>query len=390
MNFDHRAQRAARGIRSAAASVPVPPMPGTTVPAAAGVPWMRALSAAAAVLVVGAVLAFVARPGLLAPSAEEGPVVIPAVTTTTEAPETTTTEATTTTVAPSTTTTEPKATTTTTEPKSTTTTTPKKVTPTTKPAPSYVIVITNPKGGTETDAAQIAIRAEVSSGMDISVAGTAVTPSGGVVEHIVGLAPGWNEIWVKGYVKGEKVAYDSVSVYRIPDESYAVNIVSPAPETETDGASVVVSGEATPGLELKVAGIATPVGSDGKWSQTVPLVAGWNEIWAKGYVDGTKVAYDTVAVYRVVAETVDFTANQVYGTCSEDPPYDVFWGTATPGHQIKVWSEYGSKQLTVGASGEWEVRVEFPGSPLDKAIPVYVKNLSTGEVHDFSFTHTSS
>jgi hypothetical protein len=354
--------------------------------------WLRGLSAAAAVVIVGAFVAFVARPGMFAPANDEQPAPVAIETTTTVAPDTTTTVApeTTTTVPETTTTTEPGATTTTTEPKATTTTTEprKKATPTTKPAPAYTVTITAPGTGLETEKGEVAIRAEVSGGMEVHVHGTVVESKNGVVEKVVGLAPGWNEIWVKGYVNGQKVAYDTVKVYRIPDETYQVVITSPGPETETDAATIVVSGEATPGLDLKVGGIPTPVAADGRWSQTVPLVGGWNEIWAKGYVDGTKVAYDTVGVHRLIPETVDFTSNQQWGTCSENPPYDVFWGTATPGHQVKVWSEYGSKTVTVGESGTWEAKVYFEGAPAGTAVDVIVKNLATGEGHSHTFMYT--
>lgn len=404
MNLDHRARRASRGIRAVADGRPIPPLPG--VPAAAagatgfGAPWMRAVVAAAAVLAVGAFVAFVARPGLLAPTTADNPEDLAAfeTTTTTEAPPTTT-EATTTTT--TTTTTEPttttSSTTTTTTIPPTTTTTPKETKPS-KPAPTtttvpkvvaatYAITITAPVDRLETEAATLTVRATVSGAMEVQVASTPVSPTGGVVEATASLKPGWNEIWVKGWVDGKKVAYDTVKVYRVPDETQQVVIASPADGFETEAAEVTLTGTATPGLDLKVAGTPTPVGADGSWTATVSLTGGWNEIWAKGYVDGQKVAYDSITVKRHVAETVDFTAVQANGSSTETPPWDEFSGTATPGHVVKVHSEYGSAATEVGDDGTWRLRVEFTTAPAGKAFGVVVKNKTTGEAFDFTFEY---
>ncbi|MEX1287275.1 MAG: hypothetical protein AB1Z57_04975 [Acidimicrobiia bacterium] len=399
MNLDHRARRAARGIAAVADARPIPPLPGTPVAAAAaatgvGAPWMRAVVAAAAVLVVGAFVAFVARPGLLAPTTADKPETLAMLdtTTTTEAPQTTTTTtegATTTTEAIATTTTKP--TTTTTVPKEakstkpattpTTTATPKVV------APTHAITITAPVDRLETDAAEVVVRAVLSGAMEVQVAGTAVSSAGGVVEATVPLVSGWNEIWVKGWVDGKKVAYDTVKVYRVPDETQQVVIASPADGFETDAAEVTLTGTATPGLDLVVAGVPTSVGADGSWVATVGVGAGWNELWAKGYVDGQKVAYDKVTVRRHVVETVDFAAIQANGSSTETPPWDEFSGTATPGHVVKVHSEYGSAATEVGDDGTWRLRVEFPTAPAGKAFGVMVKNQTTGEAFEFIFEY---
>ncbi len=394
MNLDHRAQRASRGIKAGISGVPIPPPPGTiaSASAASGAPWMRAIAAAAAVVIVGAFVAMVAQPGVFAPATGGGdpsPVVVDT-TTTTEPRATTTTEVqkeTTTTQAPKAKATEPQ--------KPTTTVAPKKA-----PTVDHAITITSPEEGIETEAKGITLRAEVTDGLEVKMHGVVVEAVDGVAEGYILLEPGWNELWVKGYADGEKVAYDTVKVFRIAPEptkepveekpAYAVEITSPASGTETDGDKVVVSGKATPGVgELKVHGNPVTVAADGSWSTEVWLSGGKNEIWAKLYVGGEKVAYDTTVVKKAVVESIAFTSHQVYGSCSENPPYDVFHGTATPGHEVKVWTDsYGYQKVQVGESGNWEIRFTFPETVASNTqIPIEVWNYTTGEKHQYSFVY---
>ncbi len=92
-------------------------------------------------------------------------------------------------------------------------------------------------------------------------------------------------------------------------------------------------------------------------------------------------------IFRVTEEKVDFTANQVYGSCGEENPYDVFHGTATPGTVIHVLSEFGSGETVADESGHWEIRVYFPEAPFNQEFQVKVK-ASTGEYKYFGFVRT--
>ena len=122
------------------------------------------------------------------------------------------------------------------------------------------------------------------------------------------------------------------------------------------------------------------------WYVYVPLEAGWNRIIAKAVNDHGE-AKDVVEIFRVTGETVEFTANQKYGSCGEDVPYDVFWGRATPGTVIDVISEFGSGETVADEGGHWEIKVYFPEAPLMEEFQVKVK-ASTGESKVFSFIHT--
>ena len=82
-------------------------------------------------------------------------------------------------------------------------------------------------------------------------------------------------------------------------------------------------------------------------------------------------------------EGVAWSAHQVHGVCDDDPPFDVFYGTAQPGSTITVSSGFGGGTTTAGENGEWELRVYFPEAPIGQKIKVWV---SSGEhLDDFWF-----
>ena len=80
------------------------------------------------------------------------------------------------------------------------------------------------------------------------------------------------------------------------------------------------------------------------------------------------------------------TANNTYGSCAEDPPYDIYYGTAPEGTSISISSPYGSGATTANASGEWSKQVFFEGAPLDEPFTVTVT--VGGEVFTFGMVVT--
>jgi hypothetical protein len=82
------------------------------------------------------------------------------------------------------------------------------------------------------------------------------------------------------------------------------------------------------------------------------------------------------------------TANATYGTCAEDPPYDVYFGTAPEGTSISITSAYGSGSTTANGSGEWSKQVFFSGAPLDEPFTVNVQ--AGGASFDFQMVVTAS
>jgi hypothetical protein len=85
-------------------------------------------------------------------------------------------------------------------------------------------------------------------------------------------------------------------------------------------------------------------------------------------------------------EPVAKTANSTYGSCSEDPPYDIYYGTAPEGTSVSISSPYGSGETTANGSGEWSKKVFFTGATIDEPFTVTVT--VGGEVFTFGMVVT--
>jgi hypothetical protein len=149
---------------------------------------------------------------------------------------------------------------------------------------------------------------------------------------------------------------------------------------------------------------------EGEWKIELVLSPGLNRVAFKGISAAGEYVVASVNVYydapeKDVAkeehkedkreetkdesehENVIFKAHQKYGSCGEEIPYDVFYGSAKPGTTISAISEYGSNSTTANDDGVWEMKVTFPEAPSGKTFNVKIK-ASTGESKIFSFTNT--
>jgi hypothetical protein len=71
---------------------------------------------------------------------------------------------------------------------------------------------------------------------------------------------------------------------------------------------------------------------------------------------------------------IAFTAYQWSGECSADPPWDKFWGTASPGSTITVSSAHGRGTVVADDLGHWFVKVYFPTAPLGEYVEITVSD----------------
>jgi hypothetical protein len=152
---------------------------------------------------------------------------------------------------------------------------------------------------------------------------------------------------------------------------------------------------------------------EGEWGIELVLSPGLNRVAFKGITSAGEYVVATVNVYydapeKDVAteeskgeshdkkeetkdesehENVAFKAHQKYGSCGEEVPYDIFYGSAKPGTKVSAISEYGSNSTTANDDGQWEMEVIFPEAPSGKTFNVKIK-ASTGESKTFSFTNT--
>jgi hypothetical protein len=157
------------------------------------------------------------------------------------------------------------------------------------------------------------------------------------------------------------------------------------------------------------------VGEDGMWSAEVRLEAGENRLIFTATDSSGNQASASVTVSRVVdrprvttttttrpPETTttttttkppesttttskppaewNFTAHTTYGSCEEDPPYDVYYGTGKPGTAITISSEFGGGTTEVGENGEWSLKVFFPEAPAELVFTVKVKDFTGAKV----------
>ncbi len=169
-----------------------------------------------------------------------------------------------------------------------------------------------------------------------------------------------------------------------------IEITSPIDGSVFAQKTIAFAGVTEPGARVFAGSYEADVDADGNWRIVLVLSPGANRATftamdAAGNTSSAMVS----AVYEPPVEKKDvagFFAENVYGSCVESPPFDVYHGKGEPGSTVFVVSEYGSGQATVGAEGGWELRVEFPGAPPGKVFAVKVKD-SLGRSTIFEFVY---
>jgi hypothetical protein len=198
--------------------------------------------------------------------------------------------------------------------------------------------------------------------------------------------------------KGEPKAEEPVA--EAPKDLFS--ITTPDDGSHVERKVVRFGGEVADGVTVH-RGKYKAASEGGEWGIELVLAPGKNRVTFEAVHTSGKTEVETVTVYYdapVEDDTpkddppkdeepkdVAFTANQKYGSCGEEVPYDVFWGTAPPGSTIKVRSEFGSGSTEVGEKGHWELKVKFPTAPVGKTFEVTVKS-SAGGSKTFTFTNT--
>ena len=172
-----------------------------------------------------------------------------------------------------------------------------------------------------------------------------------------------------------------------------IAITSPEDGAVLDERKVRFKGKTEPGATVTVGRYEAKVGDDGSWSLVLVLTEGRNRILFRAFDAAGNEGNARITVYYEppppVTEPpppdVDFTANATYGSCSEDPPYDVYYGNAEPGTKVQILSEYGSGHTYADAEGHWELKVFFHTAPANKTFLVTAKD-AYGNTKKFEFT----
>lgn len=172
-------------------------------------------------------------------------------------------------------------------------------------------------------------------------------------------------------------------------------ILEPTDGTHFNHKVVTFAGYVEPGSTITRGKYSANVDGD-HWQIALVLAPGKNVVGFVATDEAGNKSDDSVTVYYDAPKDEDdddddgyvkFTANQKYGSCSEDPPYDVFYGNAAPGTKIFVESPYGGGSTTANSKGKWSLEVKFYEAPPGKTFEVVVES-SEGDRKVFTFTNT--
>lgn len=137
---------------------------------------------------------------------------------------------------------------------------------------------------------------------------------------------------------------------------------------------VAFEGKTEPGARVFAGKYEADVDAEGNWRIVLKLTHdGANTATIKASDEAGNEATASVKAYydgpkeeekpKDEPKEYDFSAKQKYGSCGENPPYDKWYGTGTPGTKIWIGNDWGSASTTIGKSGEWHLKVTFGDMP---------------------------
>lgn len=187
-----------------------------------------------------------------------------------------------------------------------------------------------------------------------------------------------------------------------PDtEPPLLEITSPEDGAEFEEKEITFSGITEPGARVFAGQYEADVDPSGEWHIVLILDDGSNVATFVARDAAGNESEASVTVYFVTPTTTttkpettttekelaEFSAHARFGSCSETPPYDVYYGTGEPGSWIEITSEYGSAEVVVGENGEWETdEVFFEGAPANERFGVRISD-QYGRVRELEFVY---
>ena len=192
--------------------------------------------------------------------------------------------------------------------------------------------------------------------------------------------------------KGARSEEEVETKNEVQEQAPLVTLTHPADGTHFESSIVAFGGTASDDVVIH-RGKYEAIPHEGEWSMELVLSQGKNRVSFEGIDSQGNASVASVTVYfdapadEGKSETAPFVAHQKYGSCGEETPYDVFYGSAEPGAKITASSEYGGNSTTANEKGKWELKVKFPDAPSGKTFNVKIK-ASTGQSKTFSFTNT--
>jgi len=194
------------------------------------------------------------------------------------------------------------------------------------------------------------------------------------------------------------VAPASTTTTVAPDlEPPPLEITSPEDGAHLEEKTVTFEGATEPGARVFTGKYEADVDSSGQWRIVLILNEGSNVARFVARDSAGNESEASVTVHYVVEtptttttiekELAEFTAEATFGSCSETPPYDVYYGTGEPDSIVEITSEYGSGSVEVGAEGNWEKKVVFETAPTGEPFVVLVAD-GYGRSAEFEFIYT--
>jgi len=172
-------------------------------------------------------------------------------------------------------------------------------------------------------------------------------------------------------------------------------ILHPENEQHFDKKEVVFEGKTEPGAEVWAGKYQAETDAEGNWRIVLLLTNdGWNSAAFKAKDAAGNIAHASVKAYYDAPEKEespkeepkehDFSAHQKYGSCGEDPPYDKWTGTGTPGTEIWIGNDWGHGTTTIPESGKWHLKVTFGDMPCGTHQVVLETNDGDRKVYEFT------
>ncbi|MGD2061022.1 MAG: hypothetical protein PVF87_09175 [Acidimicrobiia bacterium] len=168
---------------------------------------------------------------------------------------------------------------------------------------------------------------------------------------------------------------------------------------------VVFEGKTEPGARVYAGKYEADVDGEGHWRIVLILSSGGNTATLRALDPAGNESFAKVQVFydpptvdekpekdeheegqpTEEPQSHEFVAHQKYGSCAEDVPYDVWYGTGTPGTKVFIGSEFGTNSTTIGEMGKWDLKVKFPEAPCGETFRVVLET-DRGDREVFEFT----
>lgn len=189
-------------------------------------------------------------------------------------------------------------------------------------------------------------------------------------------------------------------------EPPVLEITDPIDGFESEESRIEFRGITEPGARVYAGQYEASVDEGGAWSIVLLLSPGENRARfvavdgagneTEAWVTVTLVIPETTTTTKPIEETtttkvdegveqaIEFKVFATYYESSASPPFEVYYGTGSPGTIVEFVSAYGTGRAEIGQDGTFEAKVVFSEVPLRESFTVVVES-SEGHRLEFPF-----